>query len=285
MAMGLDIAVSERFLCVRRAQSRRAARRHSREPARAGPQPIKSKGNSMQQKMDYEAQHAMFRAEKMLALFGPAPLLQIEPTDVYKKMLAGLGEDFAPRSTAEMMLVRDLADISVEIFRYRLFKVGLLESRIFKERNARLGKATARAEVTRPSCFEPESNEPLTKAERAIELAVIAIDGVGEVDEILAARETQAKYMEPLQLFLNKIETIEVLESRKVAQRDRILRQLEKFKEGWGGHLHRVFGRLEREYSEEYYKKNPQARPQSVEVPLSEIFDHVISEKDSGQSD
>jgi hypothetical protein len=239
----------------------------------------------MQQKMDYEAQHAMFRAEKMLALFGPAPLLQIEPTDVYKKMLAGLGEDFAPRSTAEMMFVRDFADISVEIFRYRLFKVGLLESRSFKERNAQLGKATARAEVTRPSCIEPESNEPLTKAERAIELAVVGIDGLGDVDEILAAREAQAKYMQALQLFLNKIETIEVLESRKVAQRDRILRQLEKFKEGWGGHLHRVFGRLEREYSEEYLKKHPEARPQTVEFSPIGFFDDDISEKDCGQSD
>src|SRR5437879_4496630 len=99
-------------------------------------------------KMDYEAEYAALRAAKMIELFGPPAILRIESREIYDKILAGLGEDFGPNSTAEMMLVREFADVSWEMFRYRRFKMLLLERkvRMLREMQAQQGKRRAEHE-------------------------------------------------------------------------------------------------------------------------------------------
>jgi hypothetical protein len=122
--------------------------------------------------MDYEAKHAAFRAAKMIELFGPPPILGTESLGVYEKILAGLGEDFAPRSTAEMMFVRDFADVSWEMFRYRHYKVLVLERRLRQLREAQAQRQKARAQKEQGSQGRKaqDVNQPQTKLERIDEL-------------------------------------------------------------------------------------------------------------------
>lgn len=225
-------------------------------------------------KMDYESRYAAFRAAKMIELFGQPPLLNSESLEVYKKFLAGLGEDFGPKSTVEMMWVRDFADVSWEMFRLRRFKVQVLERKVQELRVMLATREKERAKGVRASSLAhaPENDEPQTKLERVAELDQIANDGADDVDEILANGAEEVEYVMAFEWTLKRIQIIEMMENFKMAARESILRQLEDFKNGWGGHVQRVWGRLEKEY-----QQTAALTTQSSESRVPEIDDDIAT--------
>jgi hypothetical protein len=219
--------------------------------------------------MDYQAKYAAFRAAKIIELFGPPPILGTESLGVYEKILAGLGEDFAPRSTAEMMLVRDFADVSWEIFRYRRYKVLLLERRVRQLRETQAQREKARARIGEGSRQRKaeDVDQPRTKLERMEDLEDVAANSIRDVDEILAKGAEELEYARAFESAMKQIQMIEMMENFKAAERESILRQLALFKDGWGGHLRHVWCRLEREYQEANQQPNQHEIPT---LPFSE---------------
>jgi hypothetical protein len=71
-----------------------------------------------------------------------------------------------------------------------------------------------------------------------------------DVNEILAKGEKELEYASAFESALKQIQMIEMMEHLKAAERESILRQLALFKDGWDGHLRRVWFRLEKEYQE-----------------------------------
>jgi hypothetical protein len=168
-----------------------------------------------------------------------------------------------------MMLVRDYADVSWEMFRYRRYKVLVLERRVrrLREAQARREKATAQIRQGNEQRKVEDVDQPQTKLERIDELEDVAVNSICDVDEILDKGAQELEYARAFESAMKEIQMIEMMENFKTAQRESILRQLAVFKDGWGGHLHQVWCRLEREYQE----ANPQLKgPKQPDFPFSE---------------
>ena len=52
-------------------------------------------------------------------IFGNPPVLSLEDRQAYDQLMARLALEWKPRNITEWMFVRDIADISWEIFRHR----------------------------------------------------------------------------------------------------------------------------------------------------------------------
>jgi hypothetical protein len=56
---------------------------------------------------------------EIVDIFGPPPVLSTESREAYDALMTQLALEWKPRSITELMYVRDIADISWEIFRHR----------------------------------------------------------------------------------------------------------------------------------------------------------------------
>src|SRR5262245_13235162 len=66
----------------------------------------------------------------MCSSFGASPFLKGEDSQAYETLLAQVCDDIAPSDAIERMWVRDVVDLSWEIFRWRRVKTELIASAV-----------------------------------------------------------------------------------------------------------------------------------------------------------
>src|SRR5580704_7477577 len=201
--------------------------------------------------MGQESQYSAFQAAKMVALCGAPAILSSESLECYKKLLAGLAEDFRPKTYLERVLIRNFVDESWNIFRVQRFKASVLERRVdeIRKLQSERDKAQAQKEASAQGRVE-EIVKGQTERERADEMEDIIFNSIADVDNILATRPEDLEYARAFELSIKTYQELDLMETRAIRRRDAILRQLEHCKEGWGGHLHKVWMRDQVEYQE-----------------------------------
>ena len=189
-------------------------------------------------------------AAKYTKLFGPAPVLTSECLSDYETMLMHLHDCLQPRDFVEQMFVKDLADVTWELQRYKLHKPMAIErqhlhdqemkaKRLKHDRKVRRERAEAR-KAEEAEQTTKQSDQATTLSERQFELEIEVDAVVPEVDEIVSEPADEIAHARALQAGIDYHERLDCLETVARKRREGLLNQLEFYRQGLGSVARRV---------------------------------------------
>jgi hypothetical protein len=165
------------------------------------------------------------RAEQP-TLFGPPPLFDGEDMGIYNQLVREISTAVTPADIFEDIWVRDVVDLTFEVFRLRRLTANLLKSNAYKGLSETLAPLVGRSQAetlaegwaARKSDVVEEVNKTLTSA------------GV-TIDSIVA---------QTFSLKMNDIERIEHMMALAEARRNATLREIDRHRQTLGQKLRRA---------------------------------------------
>ena len=165
------------------------------------------------------------------ALFGPPPLFDGEDTKIYDQLLTQVSTTVMPTDIFEDIWVRDVVDLTFEVFRLRRLTANLIKANAYKGLSETLSplvgwsqaETLAEGWAARKSDVAEEVNKTLTSA------------GLTN-DSILA---------QTFSLKVNDIERIEHMMALAEARRNATLREIDRHRQTLGQKLRRAAQQLE----------------------------------------
>jgi hypothetical protein len=169
--------------------------------------------------------------DEHLTLFGPPQLFDGEDPKIYDQLLTQVSTTVMPEDIFEDIWVRDVVDLTIEVFRLRRLTANLMKANAYKGLSETLAPLVGRLQaetlaegwVARKSDVVEEVNKTLTSA------------GL-RTDSILA---------QTFSLKLNDIERIEHMTALSEARRNATLREIERHRQTLGQKLRRAAQQLE----------------------------------------
>ena len=189
-------------------------------------------------------------AGKYKKQFGPGPVLTSESLRDYDDLLVRFHETLQPRDFIEQMFVKDLADVTWELQRYKLHKPMAIErqhlhdqemkaKRLKHDRKVRRERAEAR-KAEEAEQTTKQSDQATTLCDRQFELEIEVDAVVPEVDEILSEPADEIAHARALQAGIDYHERLDCLETVARKRREGLLNQLEFYRQGLGSVARRV---------------------------------------------
>ena len=151
------------------------------------------------------------------ALFGPPPLFDGEDTKIYEHLLTEISIAVTPADIFEKMWVRDIVDLTIEVFRLRRLEANLMKVNVYKGLSETLmplvGRSEAEALAEGWAARKPEVVERVNKTLKAAGLST---------DSILA---------QTLSYKLNDIERIKHMTALAETRRNVTLREIDRHRQ------------------------------------------------------
>jgi hypothetical protein len=165
------------------------------------------------------------------APFGPPPLFDGEDTTIYDQLLTQVSTTVMPEDIFEDIWVRDVVDLTIEVFRLRRLKANLMKVNAYKGLSETLAPLVGRSQAetladgwaARKSDVVEEVNKTLTSA--------------GLSNECILAQTFSLK--------VNDIERIEHMMALAEARRNATLREIDRHRQTLGQKLRRAAQQLE----------------------------------------
>jgi hypothetical protein len=166
-----------------------------------------------------------------LALFGPPPLFDGEDTKSYDELLTGISNAVKPADILEDVWVRDVVDLTFEVFRLRRLKVNLIMANEYKGLSETLTPLVGRSQAeTLGEGWAARKSDVVEEVNKTLASAGLSIDS------ILA---------QTLSLKLDDVERIEHMTAIAEARRNAALREIDRHRETLGHKLRRAMQQLE----------------------------------------
>jgi hypothetical protein len=164
-------------------------------------------------------------------LFGPPPLFDGEDTEIYDQLVREISTAVTPADIFENIWVRDVVDLTLEVFRLRRLTANLIKANAYKGLSETLAplvgwsqaETLAEGWAARKSDVVEEVNKTLTSAGLT-------------TDNILA---------QTFSLKVNDIERIEHMTALAEARRNDTLREIDRHRQTLGQKLRRAAQQLE----------------------------------------
>jgi hypothetical protein len=168
---------------------------------------------------------------EQLALFGPPPLFDGEDTKIYDELLTGISTAVRPADIFEDIWVRDLVDVTFDVFRLRRLKANLMTTNAYKGLTETLAPLLGRLQA-----------ETLAEG-----WAARKPDVVEDVKKTLtsAGLSTDSILAQTFSVKLDDIERIEHMIAHAEARRNATLREIDRHRETLGQKLRRAGPQLE----------------------------------------
>jgi hypothetical protein len=165
------------------------------------------------------------------ALFGPPPLFDEEDTKVYDQLLTQVSTTVMPVDIFEDIWVRDVVDLTLEVFRLRRLTANLIKANAHKGLSETLAPLVGRSQA-----------ETLAEG-----WAARKSDVVEEVNKTLASAglATDSILAQTFSLKVNDIERIEQMSALAEARRNATLREIDRHRQTLGQKLRRAAQQLE----------------------------------------
>jgi hypothetical protein len=165
------------------------------------------------------------------ALFGPPPLFDGEDTKIYDQLLTQVSTTVMPTDIFEDIWVRDVVDLTLEVFRLRRLTANLIKANAHKGLSETLAPLVGRSQA-----------ETLAEG-----WAARKSDVVEEVNKTLASAglATDSILAQTFSLKVNDIERIEQMSALAEARRNATLREIDRHRQTLGQKLRRAAQQLE----------------------------------------
>jgi hypothetical protein len=164
-------------------------------------------------------------------LFGPPPLFDGEDPEIYDQLLTQISTTVMPTDIFEDIWVREVVDLTLEVFRLRRLKASLMKANAYKGLSETLAPLVGRSQA-----------ETLAEG-----WAARKSDVVEEVNKILmsAGLTTDSILAQTFCLKVNDIERIEHMIALAEARRNDALREIDRHRQTLGQKLRRAAQQLE----------------------------------------
>jgi hypothetical protein len=166
-----------------------------------------------------------------IPLFGPPPLFEGEDAKAYDELLTRISTVVKPADILEDIWVRDLVDLTWDVFRLRRLKANVMAANAYK----------GLSEILAPlvGCSHAETLAEAWAARKS--------DVADEIDKALASAglSMDAVMAQTLSLKLDDIERIEHMTAIAEARRNTTLREIDRHRETLGQKLRRAVPQLE----------------------------------------
>jgi hypothetical protein len=164
-------------------------------------------------------------------LFGPPPLFDGEDAEIYDRLVREISTAVTPADILEHIWVRDVVDLTVEVFRLRRLTANLMKANEYKGLTETLAPLLGRSQA-----------ETLAEG-----WAVRKPDVVEEVTKTLtsAGLTTDSIVAQTFALQVNDIERIQHLMALAEARRNATLREIDRHRQTLGQKLRRAAQQLE----------------------------------------
>jgi hypothetical protein len=168
---------------------------------------------------------------EQLALFGPPPLFDGEDTKIYDELLTGISTAVRPVDIFEDIWVRDVVDVTFDVFRLRRLKANLMTANAYKGLTETLAPLLGRLQA-----------ETLAEG-----WAARKPDVVEEVNKTLtsAGLSTDSILAQTFSVKLDDIEPIEHMAALADARRNATLREIERHRQTLGQRLRQAAQQIE----------------------------------------
>src|SRR5262249_53695546 len=168
---------------------------------------------------------------ELLMLFGPPPLFDGEDTKIYDQLLTQVFTTVMPTDIFEEIWVRDVVDLTLEVFRLRRLTANLMNVNQYQGLSETLAPLVGRSQA-----------ETLAEG-----WAARKPDVVEEVNKILtsAGLATDSILAQTFSLKVNDIERIEHMMALAEARRNATLREIDRHRQTLGRKLRRGAEQLE----------------------------------------
>jgi hypothetical protein len=164
-------------------------------------------------------------------LFGPPPLFDGEDTEIYDQLVREISTAVTPADIIENIWVRDVVDLTLEVFRLRRLTANLIKANAYKGLSETLAPLVGRSQA-----------ETLAEG-----WAARKSDVVEEVNKTLtsAGLTTDSILAQTFSLKVNDIERIEHMIALAEARRNAALREIDRHRQTLGQKLRRAAQQLE----------------------------------------
>jgi hypothetical protein len=164
-------------------------------------------------------------------LFGPPPLFDGEDTKIYDQLLTQVFTTVMPTDIFEEIWVRDVVDLTLEVFRLRRLTANLMKANAYKGLSETLAPLVGRSQA-----------ETLAEG-----WAARKPDVVEEVNKTLtsAGLTTDSIMAQTLSLKVNDIERMQHMMALAEARRNATLREIDRHRQTLGQKLRRAAQQLE----------------------------------------
>jgi hypothetical protein len=179
------------------------------------------------------------RTSTLLQL-GPPPVLSTESLQAYNELMSRYEQNFDPMHAYEAVLVRDATDATFESVRYGRAKVMLIENKVraLRELEAKRRQAEAEKKAVLAKSVAAKYSAPATEPEEAVDRLV------EEVDAILLEPARELEQARAFQAVLGEYDCLDRLQMRAIARRDNAIAQIERYRDGMGGRIHRMIDEI-----------------------------------------
>jgi hypothetical protein len=165
------------------------------------------------------------------ALFGPPLLFDGEDTKIYEQLLTQVSTTVMPTDIFEHIWVRDVVDLTLEVFRLRRLTASLMKSNAFKGLSETLAPLVGRSQAeTLAEGWAARKSEVVEEVNKTLTCAGLTIDN------ILA---------QTFSLKMNDIERIHHMMALAEARRNAALHEIDRHRETLGQKLRRAARQLE----------------------------------------
>jgi len=160
-------------------------------------------------------------------LLGPPPVLSSEHANSYKELLARLTDCLAPKDFVEQLLIKQLADSTWEIKRYRRHEVLAIERKTvrLREMDAKRAKAIT---VNREQRGAAGNGDPPT--ERLVALQEKIDNAIKDVDAIITPSADELEHARALNESMDYYERLDQLRTAAIASQMLALEALERYR-------------------------------------------------------
>src|ERR1700730_8374469 len=172
-------------------------------------------------------------------LLGPPPVLSTEDPKAYAEILARFTQCFAPRDFMEQLWIKDLADSTWHIRRYRHHMTMAIERRVHRLREFDATRAQAIARQRDALSRRPVAGDgkPVTELARIDDLEDYFERSPDAVKEILDRPVAEREHARAFESIVKYYMHLTHLTNNAMAIRDNALEQLERYRRGWGRRL------------------------------------------------
>ena len=173
-------------------------------------------------------------------------MLSTESNEAYDAMMAQFTECIRPGDFVEQMLVKDLTVWSWDIIRYTRHKTWGIE-RKFRQRlelQVQREKMAAQRKEEIAHRSAENADKPATAAEREFNLVHMAGTIAEDVEEILTRPPDELDHARALEDGIEYHERLDKLLNNAIARRNDTLEQLERYRDGLGHRLRRVYDEI-----------------------------------------
>jgi hypothetical protein len=165
------------------------------------------------------------------ALFGPPPLFDGEDTKIYDQLLTQVSTTVMPTDIFEEIWVRDLVDLTLEVFRLRRLKASLMTANAYKGLTETLSPLVGRMQAeTLAEGWAARKSDVVEEVKKTLTSAGLTIDSI---------------MAQTFSLKLNDMERIEHMIALAEARRNATLREIDRHRQTLGQKLRRAAQQLE----------------------------------------